>query len=325
MATLITKTVKPAGGGDYTTLQAAVNATPASLVTADEQWDIVCYDGGNLGSTTCPTRTTDATRYLRIVAHQSVRHRGVYSTSYAYISGDYQPLAAIPHYTRVEGLQISVTGDDLSMKGIVALYGTKGIYIEGNIIRAVPNGSPVYWSVQCWAVDLGTDLAGDCFVFNNIFYGWNVKTTGNAGLSVQQHTSGKTYCYNNTFVDCYTGILDGYNKVVVKNCLFAGSNAVLSGGVDSASDYNASDLGTTTGGANDRVSQTFTFVNAGAKDYHLAAGDAGARTYGVDLSGDANLPFNTDIDGTTRVPWDIGADEYIDPRPRRLTLQWRGV
>jgi hypothetical protein len=64
------------------------------------------------------------------------------------------------------------------------------------------------------------------------------------------------------------------------------------------------------GNTHDRVDQTFTFLNEAGDDFHLAATDAGARDFGVSLAGDANLAFQTDIDGEQRrITWDIGADE----------------
>ncbi len=48
---------------------------------------------------------------------------------------------------------------------------------------------------------------------------------------------------------------------------------------------------------------------SGSDDYHLAAGDAGAKDYGTDLSGDSFFPFDDDIDGDLFDTWDIGFDE----------------
>ena len=69
-------------------------------------------------------------------------------------------------------------------------------------------------------------------------------------------------------------------------------------------------------GSNNRINQTFSFVDAAMKDFHLAATDTGALTYGTDLSADPNYPFSTDIDGEARphgASWDIGFDEYTPP------------
>jgi len=66
------------------------------------------------------------------------------------------------------------------------------------------------------------------------------------------------------------------------------------------------------GGAGNHISHTFTFVNSGGDDFHLASNDAGAIDLGTDLSADAIYPFNDDIDKCVRSgSWDIGFDEYV--------------
>lgn len=74
------------------------------------------------------------------------------------------------------------------------------------------------------------------------------------------------------------------------------------------------------GGSGDgnQISQTFTFV--GAPDYHLAAGDTGAKDLGKDLGVVGLYAHSDDIDGDTRSgTWDIGFDEYIAPGGAVLT------
>jgi hypothetical protein len=82
---------------------------------------------------------------------------------------------------------------------------------------------------------------------------------------------------------------------------------------------------TVTGGATgDRVSQTFTFVNAGASNWHLAEADTGAKDFGVTDPGSG--AFSNDIDGEPRYGlWDIGADEYPSAgRRRNIVIANRG-
>jgi hypothetical protein len=54
------------------------------------------------------------------------------------------------------------------------------------------------------------------------------------------------------------------------DCIFANAANTVAG-TWTSSNYNSSDKGTTTGGANDRTSQTFAFTNAAAGDFHLTA------------------------------------------------------
>lgn len=316
MATVVTKTVKPGGGGDYTTLQAAHDAEVADLVTADVQLDLVCYAGGNLGQVVFDFVggwTTDATRYVRIVAASADRHTGVFSTSKAYIDHNSSDgaIAVPPAYTRIEGIQMRIGGDDNNMGGVISALATPGIRVVGCLIIANPS-STTYWSGStCKAIYFGTDIDGDCFAINNLLIGWNVKT-GNIGIQSIQHDVGATYCYNNTLIDCDVGIVDGYSKIHAKNNLVQGATTPFSGSFNGASDYNATN-GTGAPGTNSRNSQTFTFEDAGADDYRLAAGDGGAKGFGLDLTGDSAYPVTDDILGYARAtPFDIGAFEY-DP------------
>jgi hypothetical protein len=87
-----------------------------------------------------------------------------------------------------------------------------------------------------------------------------------------------------------------------KNCLSHNSGSSDFAGTAGTQDYNAAS-DATANGANSRDSQTFTFVDATNHDYQLASGDAGAKDYGVDLSG----TFDDDLAGATWVvSWDIG-------------------
>lgn len=76
-----------------------------------------------------------------------------------------------------------------------------------------------------------------------------------------------------------------------------------------SSDYNITDNNDPLWENNDIMSTQLTFVNSASRNYHLTLADA-AVAIGTDLSGDANLPFSTDIDGDTRSVWNMGADEF---------------
>lgn len=140
-------------------------------------------------------------------------------------------------------------------------------------------------------------------IFNTIVY-----SSGNSA-------SGFTYgfgsvftnvtSYNCTAYGCDFGFIDPqrvYNCLAA-SCTYNDFESVTVGGI---ARYNAA-TGTAPG-VNSRSSQTFTFVNTGAFDFHLQSGDAGAKNFGeTDPSGGL---FSDDIDGQTRSgSWDIGADE----------------
>jgi hypothetical protein len=145
--------------------------------------------------------------------------------------------------------------------------------------------------------------------WNNIIYDFD---TGHAACGIYAKTSAH-FVYNNTIINCYNGIMqeESGSVVAINNIVKGSGNTNAYVGTFTTSDYNATD-GTDTGdgGAHSRQSQTFTFVNEGADDFHLASTDAGARDYGVSDPGSGL--FSDDIDGVARTgTWDIGADEYV--------------
>lgn len=124
--------------------------------------------------------------------------------------------------------------------------------------------------------------------------------------------------YNCTFADNAEDGLDHNNTTAstatVRNCLCDNNTGQDFGSTGGYTGSGNASSDTTAPGTSPRTSQTFTFVSA--TDYHLAAGDTGARTFGVDLSADATFDFDDDIDKDTRtVSWDIGADEDSTAAP----------
>lgn len=296
--TLITKTVKPTGGGDYTTLQSAMDALKKDLRYANEQLTVDCYEG-NISGAACDylSWATDAERFLTITSPESARHSGIYSTtnksyiSAGFANGNVGLIREFPDYTVIEYMQIEQVGDDNGFRGIYNngsnLGGSTGTAKEctyrNNIIKATPT-STTYWGGGVAAIDGGTDTMGNQYIYNNLIYGWNVKPN-NTGIIVTQHTTGLTYCYNNTVVDCDIGIDDGYNKIVAQNNIVIADTIAFNGVFHPSSDYNTTTTSSATGGTHDRVLQSFNFVNSGSKDYSLSPTDTGARGYGKNLSG----------------------------------------
>ena len=81
MPTVITKTVKPNGGGDYLSLQAALvgeAALRANLVGLDQALEIACYAGRDTTPVAVAGFTTDATHYVRIYCPAGEGHGGLY-------------------------------------------------------------------------------------------------------------------------------------------------------------------------------------------------------------------------------------------------------
>lgn len=114
----VIETIKPGGGGDFTTLQSWESSLPVNLVTDDEVRIAEVYSGGNAsdGSTTITIQgqTTDLTRYIEIRAAPGHEHKGtgrIINRSKAYIEIDAN-VAGIDirsNYVRIVDMQINGT------------------------------------------------------------------------------------------------------------------------------------------------------------------------------------------------------------------------
>ena len=85
----------------------------------------------------------------------------------------------------------------------------------------------------------------------------------------------------------------------VINCWAQSCTDGFAGTWDSPSDYNISEVAADAPGANSQNSAVIAFVNEGADDFHLDAGDTVAEGNGTDLSADAAYPISSDIDSET--------------------------
>ena len=330
MATTITAFVnKESVGGDgttnntsgataaYASLSACLTARAKNLVTADEILLVKCT--GSAADTTAVAATVwasfvmDATRYVQIEPNTGQGHGGAWNTGvYRLETTDASALqlpttAGVMYHIRLRGLQVrtiattgstnrravNAAGPGISVNSIVD--------VQGCILRVSKSGGT------------GTSHAGITIEDSN----WNTFYLANTlilldgtsvGNGVSRNMQGNTYVHNCGVVadgECYAS-----NTV---NGTFQIKNSWGKGGTtfavnhDTSSDYNSTDLGTATGGANDRVSQTFTFVDAGNGDYRPASNDAAIRGHGVDLSADGDLAITTDMEGNSlNSPPDIG-------------------
>lgn len=296
MAVVVTVTVE-SSGGDYTTLSGAESgqqAIRANLVASDEQLDIVCGDLADTTAVTVDGFTCDATRFIRIKAATGDEAEMPWSTSSYRLSVASAPLTLSDTFIRVERIQIETT--DTGSNRTVVFSATADIKLIKCHIRTTG-------TLQHQGVDVraGGTIVENCFIIGTA-------TASTEGIDDSGGGGGITLrWYNNTVINFAVNYrLDGLPTTVMKNCLGSGSSGNDFTGTGTSNNNASED--TTAPGTDSRVSQTFTFV--GASDWHLGAADAGARTYGADLSGDAGWAFSDDFDGVTRVaPWDIGADQ----------------
>lgn len=283
----------------FVSLNAAEAALQADIVTADEFHRIICSsdDAGSTHAVDSSTVTingwtTDATRYIQI--ESASPHLGVWDDTiyrFYFNGGAGTGIIVSESYTKIVGLQVGIHSYDAGI-----IYDTSGlstsVMVKGCLLKGVTS-----------TLGVGIALYGPTpYIINNILYDCS------GGINCAYTNT--SYVYNNTLVDCRNGIT-GHSSAacVAKNNLVKGGTNQYVSSFNAASCNNASSGGTAPG-TNSRTSQTFTFVNEGANDFHLASNDAGAKGYGVTDPGSGL--FLDDIDGQTRsAPWDIGADQYV--------------
>lgn len=304
---MTTVTVK-SSGGDYTTLQAAIDACPADITPAgtNQTWEIECYASvTGTANITVAGKTTDATHFIRIYTPQAERHNG--------ISGGF----AIEANGFLFG--VSITSPDVKLEGIRFISGTNAngaIRASGAAARRIEvseclfaSGGATYGGINIIDANAGTIKVRNCI--------WPNTAGQTAFLYLQSGSGYSCYAYNNTARTTQTAGQIYLNaagvSAVAKNCIATGAGSItcFSGTWNSGSAAtNNVSTDSTAPGSNPKTSSTPSYVDAANGDLHLAAGDTVAKDSGVDLSADANFPFSIDIDGQTRSgTWDIGADE----------------
>lgn len=233
-------------------------------------------------------------------SHTSSRHAGVYDTGKYRVEDTTNVITLADNNTTLEYIQVADTSPG-SRFCVIFSGGSGGSKLLRSVLKDDTAG----------AGDTAISFASSNAEFqiaHNIFYGF-------PDIIFDNSTDGAiATVFNNTFVDCdsiYT--VTKTNLPLFKNNIIQNSTNGITGTVDSGSDFNATDSanfgsGYTTN-TNDRVSQTFTFVNAGANDYHITPGDTGVKDHGTDLSG---VTDSIDIDGDAIAgTWSIGADFIV--------------
>lgn len=204
-------TIKPGGGGDYTTLAAWWTAEFGSL---EAPW-AECYTGGDLGMldmdsiTDALGFTPTADDYIRVYPGTDQQHTGRSGTG-CYInvtsSGGIGITNNVIDYTRLEGIRVElqIAGNGISM--FSSSYGT----IKDNLIE---NPSYVGGSVVGLSSSALTVSETGVKIYNNFLYCNPISgaVTGSKGLSLYATASGGDMSYdldvyNNTVYGFYTAV-----------------------------------------------------------------------------------------------------------------------
>lgn len=303
----------------YASLSAALaaefTARGTTLVSNDQYLTINCQGTtADANFSHASSWTTDATHYVEIVVDAASRHVGVWNTGKYRISGSVNGnivvISGIKNL-RLVGLQVENTRSTggTSVGGIALSTAGTGLDIRAEQCLVRATGTPTSFSP---GITCSSGTSGAYRVSNCIVSGFTSATAISCGSNGPSH-----YLYSNTVVNSLrlASRVNAAGVGRIKNCIVAGCTDpdMISSGTNWASvDYCATDaasLGTgLPSGTGNRVSQTFLF--AGASDWHLNAGDTGAKGFGTNLSADADYPITLDVDSATRGSlWDIGADQ----------------
>lgn len=284
-------------GLDYTALNTWEAATDNDNVTGTVSPVLQCaaaqYDDNMFAS----GGTNNAT-YRRIVRpNSSSFHTGIRDTGVRFYNTlNANTLAANENELHIQDIQSRVTCNSGSDRGAITCTTVAGgtTYYVGCIATNSQNagaGANQGFFQQA----AGTMVCVDCLGDNNEGHQFRM-------------TTGTPYDYNCTAIGGTHGFIQTGGTAVAKNCLAHGTSTADFNGTITKTNCASEDA--TADGTGARASQTFTFVNAGANNYHLATTDAGAKGFGADLSADGTYAFDDDIDRQTRAaPWDIGFDE----------------
>lgn len=317
------------GGDGTTTALTGANAAYASRSAGEAARQgvlanpVIFYTrrNGSAKDTTALTvngSTTSAANYMAFIGHDDYWCGGKYDdTKDIFEVTDGVAITISDEYVRIVMQQIELLSPTANGKN--ALYvgsiasGGSDIRIERCVIKSHANGTYYNWVIDIQDADATMKISN-----TSIFNMSNLSSQ----VGIRLSSAGSSYIYNNTIYGANNGygIRNVSGTTYTKNniCTNFSSNAIVESGGTLYCNYNASSDATAddqdgdgTSG-NNRVNQTFSFVNAGAGDFHLQSDDTGALNCGTDLSGDGSYPISVDIDGVTRSgTWDIGADEYI--------------
>ena len=231
----IIKTVKPAGGGDFTTLQAWEDW--ADDQTSGYQW-AECYVG-ELGNTIITGWATPPTadRYARVYAPTAQRYSGVgtpdafYGACF-YVRSGVRPLRIENvAYVRLEGLFVRHAGG----RTTIDVYVTQPVGFQMTSCMIVYSNGGVYSSPPGAQVYLGLSSIGyagnrqfPTVIANNMFVGksaynpvYNSRTSGQ-GIRAYLNGSNSLVVANNSFCGmgsygCVVYLLNSTGKVVCVN------------------------------------------------------------------------------------------------------------
>lgn len=327
---MTTTTVSTIGtGGDYTTLQAWEDASPADLVTSDVVWQGQCFNQEFFSSSAALLNvsgsTTDSTRYKELTTYagasfldnasvqtNALRYNasngaGIRST-YAWAG----PVSITENYFRISKLQI-LSGTTVTLNG-----SNTGLIVDKCIVE---NSGTTNEALKTF---------GACIVKNSLLVG---RSTGVIAL-----LSNGTAAYNCTFVrtgTSTTNLVNGnYSTLTFKNCGLFGGATTIAGGSSTKTyttcytDTASPPSGCTTVAYDTSTGSGFQNITDATRDFRIKTGSALIDSGTIETTHAAN-----DIAGTARPSglaydvgcWELVVSSTIRPSSDVTTTGWTGV
>lgn len=281
--------------GDYATLDAALEALPNPLTN---NVHIECYASTGTADSTAISRVlyTTAEYRVTVIGHSGYKYApaGASKLTLTYALDSFHNIT----FQNVVFEKPSMAADYNGLVMINTLRDGTVIFDRCYFLGAVS-------AYRDRLVELHNTVGYNAMtIFSNCRFISRSTSTNSVSAAIFHYTNLPAYFYNCLIVGrkaWYTAA----DLAIYKNCLI--KTIVAGEAVSTSCDYNSFSGAFSTGGAHDRQEQTFSFADEGGLDFHLAAGDTGAKDWGVDLSGDSIFPVTIDADGNPRTgTWDIG-------------------
>lgn len=295
-----------------------------SLITTTQNRHVVCYPGTDTSVGSFNSWDSNSTYKLEIYTPEAItdvgtsqRHQGkltgrCYLVSTADATGSLRitGIAGNAYNVTITGLQIKNTVGDGFHDGTGNAASVTRLKFDSCIFIGSAGTST---SASHSGFDGSSTQTGEYFFSNCVFYGWSSSAVSNNNAAVHMNcTAGTAYAYNCSDYGSDRSFAQVAGTFVIKNSIGNNTGGVcFLGSFGAASNYNISKK-TDAPGANSKNATVVAWVDSTNGDFHLKSTDTAALNAGMDLSGDSNLPFTSDIDRGTRPDitlWDIGPDE----------------
>jgi len=282
-------TYDSAGGGeDYTSLATWEAATDIDLVTATDGEVLTCTAGSHADSVVMAGATTNSSyfRVIRGAVGTATPSAGVRFTS-ASTTANFILLSIQENYSGMYDTCGIFTVSSTAIRYVFHTTGVAYTKFVGCIAKGPASTGRLHgftqyintsanYFIDCVAIDMGsnTNAAGFWAYISQYMYVYNCTVVGTNYAGFKNTSSSNLYLKNSAAQGCTDNIVGAWNETTNVE-----SDAVV----------------------------------FAADGYHLDSTDEAAIGAGTDLSGDGVYAFDDDIDGETRVAWDVGADEFLVP------------